>query len=344
MGTERIKDVPARPIVMRVGALGDMVLILPFLRQMADYHKGPVDLIGSGAWTRSLLEYQSCIHSVNILTSRNAPYWINRSQQRLVAWLRQRREQPIYLCETDKKSLSLARRAGMHKVYWAGDIPSIENEHWLERWNRAGHAWTKQESFTSDPESGHAPMPSTWLELPPGAKEDCKNWLAIKEWTTRPIVLLQPGNKRTMRRGAVDRASNKKFWPDRNWKAVCDAILKKTPEAQVLLCGSQQEAVYLRALENFIARPQVQSVADELPIPRLLALQSHASSMISVDTGPAHTAAALGCPLVVLFGGASVSLWKPRATIAAVKVCEPLAGNAMANVSPDAVIKAWQDL
>ncbi|MEW5297215.1 MAG: hypothetical protein WDW36_000439 [Sanguina aurantia] len=39
-----------------------------------------------------------------------------------------------------------------------------------------------------------------------------------------------------------------------------------------------------------------------LPLGRLKALLEIAHSMISVDTGPAHLAAAMGCPLVVLFG------------------------------------------
>jgi heptosyltransferase-2/heptosyltransferase-3 len=36
--------------------------------------------------------------------------------------------------------------------------------------------------------------------------------------------------------------------------------------------------------------------------------------MISVDTGPAHAAAALGLPLVVLFGGHSQAEWLPRSS------------------------------
>jgi heptosyltransferase-2/heptosyltransferase-3 len=47
---------------------------------------------------------------------------------------------------------------------------------------------------------------------------------------------------------------------------------------------------------------------------RLLALCASAHSMISVDTGPAHAAAALGLPLVVLFGGQPQAQWLPRSS------------------------------
>ena len=44
----------------------------------------------------------------------------------------------------------------------------------------------------------------------------------------------------------------------------------------------------------------------------LFALAEAASSMISVDTGPAHAAAALSVPLVVLYGAEMPSQWLPR--------------------------------
>ena len=42
------------------------------------------------------------------------------------------------------------------------------------------------------------------------------------------------------------------------------------------------------------------------------ALCARAHSMISVDTGPAHAAAALGVPLVVMFGAHWPTYWAPR--------------------------------
>jgi heptosyltransferase-2/heptosyltransferase-3 len=53
-------------------------------------------------------------------------------------------------------------------------------------------------------------------------------------------------------------------------------------------------------------------VAAALPLCQLLALCEVAHSMISVDTGPAHAAAAVGAPLIVLFGNSSPRHWLPR--------------------------------
>ena len=49
-----------------------------------------------------------------------------------------------------------------------------------------------------------------------------------------------------------------------------------------------------------------------VPFPGLFALCARAHSMISIDTGTAHAAAALGTPLVVLFGSTPPPQVTPR--------------------------------
>jgi len=68
--------------------------------------------------------------------------------------------------------------------------------------------------------------------------------------------------------------------------------------------------------------------------------------MISIDTGPAQAAAALGCPLIVLYGAQPPSLWLPRSPIGSAVVA--LGGLPQRNrvdlISLDEVIAAWQGL
>ena len=68
--------------------------------------------------------------------------------------------------------------------------------------------------------------------------------------------------------------------------------------------------------------------------------------MISVDTGPAHAAAALGAPVVVLFGGASQSVWLPRGGSG--RSIIGLGGrperNHVAAISVQEVVDAWDTL
>src|SRR5262249_33403060 len=67
----------------------------------------------------------------------------------------------------------------------------------------------------------------------------------------------------------------------------------------------------LDELRSAARLPGVVQVAT-LPIRLFFVLCEAAHSMISVDTGPAHGAAALGLKLVVLFGAQRQSRWLPR--------------------------------
>ena len=87
------------------------------------------------------------------------------------------------------------------------------------------------------------------------------------------------------------------------------------------------------------------NLAHELPIPRLLALTETAHGMVSVDTGPAHAAAALGCPLVVLFGAASPKKWRPLGPGTILTLGgEKAEQSRVDDIPAEAVIEAWQSL
>jgi heptosyltransferase-2/heptosyltransferase-3 len=68
--------------------------------------------------------------------------------------------------------------------------------------------------------------------------------------------------------------------------------------------------------------------------------------MVSVDTGPAQAAAALGCPLVVLYGAQPPAAWLPRSPTGSAVI--GLGGlperNRVDQISLDEVIAAWQAL
>ncbi len=332
------------PVVLRFGAMGDMVLILPLLRMLAEHAGQPVCLVTSGGWSRPLLAGQSAVGEIHVLTSRKAPYWFNRSQQALVHWLAGRRGAKVYVCETDSKSLWLVRKAGIPAadIRYAGDHPVRAGEHWVERWLRLGSEWLGQ--TTPDAAQRLAWLRSHWMASLPQAQADVHRWLQSKGWAGRPLLLIQPGNKRTMRRGAIDRPSNAKFWPHDRWVGLCHQLRQHNPQAVILFCGSPEEAAYTSELAAAVGDPGVVSVAHELPIPRLLALQALAVGMVSVDTGPAHSAAAQGCPLVVLFGVQDPALWRPYAVRAPVEVVQALGADgrpAMAAVTVQAVMAGW---
>jgi heptosyltransferase-2/heptosyltransferase-3 len=81
-------------------------------------------------------------------------------------------------------------------------------------------------------------------------------------------------------------------------------VLERLPDSRALLLGAPWERPWVKAVADACDDPRVVDASGELPLGRLVALCSRAHSCVSLDTGPAHVAAAAGCPLVVLVGRA----------------------------------------
>jgi heptosyltransferase-2/heptosyltransferase-3 len=97
----------------------------------------------------------------------------------------------------------------------------------------------------------------------------------------------------------------------------------------------------LEEIRAAAGRPRV--VVAGIGLRELFALCDTAHSMISVDTGPAHAAAALSLPLVVLYGAETPRYWLPRTPSGSPVVAvggPPLATRAD-QVPVEAVFEAW---
>jgi heptosyltransferase-2/heptosyltransferase-3 len=157
-------------------------------------------------------------------------------------------------------------------------------------------------------------------------------------------VLVQVGSKSTTRRGRpYQRRSNRKYWPIEHWAQVIAGIAALEPDAELLLMGVPAEAELNDEILAQARAPRARNAARELPMTRLLALLERARGMISVDTGPAHAAAALDCPLVVIFGMEDPVEYEPRSPSGAVVTLAGLVDGqrSMLGVAPEAVIEGW---
>jgi heptosyltransferase-2/heptosyltransferase-3 len=180
------------------------------------------------------------------------------------------------------------------------------------------------------------------LEVTAAALADCDAWIASQGWTGRPLVLVQPGNRRTMRgRKLRISAQDDKAWPIERWAALLRQINARMPQSVIVLCGAPRETLLLGWIADAVRLPAV--VPAELPLTRLLALCTRAHSMVSVDTGPAHAAAALSLPLVVLFGAHAQQEWLPRSPSgsAVVGIGGPPVSDRLDQIQVETVLAAW---
>jgi heptosyltransferase-2/heptosyltransferase-3 len=192
-------------------------------------------------------------------------------------------------------------------------------------------------------EDAHA-APRLYLDAKDRADADA--WLRQRALADAPLVLLQPGNWH-LRRWWQEREVDPKFWPVESWVGLLRSVHESLPAANLLLCGSPVETPVCEAIAREANLPRLKLATTDLPVRRLLGVLERAHSMVSVDSGPAHLAAAMGCPLVVLYGGKySPQNWARRSAfgqpIVNLGAQPPTAG--VARIAPAQVFAAWRGL
>jgi len=175
-------------------------------------------------------------------------------------------------------------------------------------------------------------------------RADLDAWLRSQGWSGRPIVMVQPGNHRSMSRRRdrwIRLRTDDKAWPMERWVSLLQRMHARMPNALIMLRGSHEEVAMLRRVQAATGLDSV--VVAGVGLRRLFALCEASHSMISVDTGPAHAAAALGLPLVVMYGAGPQRFWLPRSISGSpvIGVGGPPESTRVDQISVDAVFDAW---
>jgi len=342
-----------RPLVVRCGAFGDMVLLSALIRSLHARFRLPVDIVTSGPWSEPLLRGQPGVGEILSVRSRKTPYWLAGDQRRVVHRLRARGVGPTWFCDASEAARGMLERAGIGEEFIVDvkDHPLLPQEHATEQWRRLAHVTPA--AMRSSPQAAVPggeftdPEPGCYLRVSAEQRTDLDRWLRTRDLGNEPQILMQVGNKRTMRRGLRRLAVNNKYWPNERWAELIRFLRAEHPSHRIVLLGAVPEYALNQEVASLAGVEGVHNAADDLPIPRLVALLARGAGLITVDSGPAHAAAAVGCPQVVLFGKASPSLYRPIGTQGAdVKVlCGRVDGEAsMLGIQTSEVIGAWSTL
>lgn len=111
-------------------------------------------------------------------------------------------------------------------------------------------------------------------------------------------VLVHPGSRSAYR-----------VWPVERFAAVCD-LLQDRLGAQVFLTAGPVEK---SLVEQIRSQARTHLVALDAPpdVGRLAALLAQFDGFLCHDSGPMHVAAAVGTPVVALFGSQNTAIWRP---------------------------------
>jgi len=158
-----------------------------------------------------------------------------------------------------------------------------------------------------------------------------------------PIVAINPG---------ATYGSAKRWYPDR-FAAVADALSEEWGAA-VAVVGSPAEAPLAKEIEAAVRRGVV-NLAGKTTVREMMAILSLSSFLVTNDSGPMHIGAALGVPLVAIFGPTDwrrTSPWTSLAKVVRVEIdCSPCnlrtcdrGHECMLGVTPEMVVDAARQL
>lgn len=119
-----------------------------------------------------------------------------------------------------------------------------------------------------------------------------------------PLIGLAPGATHATKR-----------WPVAHFAALVVRLARALPDASFVLLGGAQDHELLGALEGATRPAGVRFVETDVAGMDVAGLAQATASLdllISVDTGPAHLGAAVGVPVVAIFGPTSPERWGPR--------------------------------
>ena len=345
---------PLTPTVFFFARLGDMVMITRMLNMLRRRYGRPCQVIGTGSWTPGTYAGNPDVADVWAF-HRHLPFVLDAAWRPVRQALRTSAPGPIYVCEKHYRQLPRIRRM----LYLSGVDPGRcvfltevplrgpvqMTEHLVDRMVELGARTPASLRPENYPQPAAAALDGPRLYVLESERAERERWLGARGFAGRELILIQPGNHRTMgpRRARWRRLNtDDKWWPVERWAELLQRIHREHAEAVLLLRGSREELDMLEEIRAAAGLASVATVGTTLR--QLYALSEAASSMVSVDSGPGHAAAALSVPLAVLYGAESPLYWLPRSPSGSpvVGVGGPPTSRRADQVSVDALFAAWR--
>jgi heptosyltransferase-3 len=175
---------------------------------------------------------------------------------------------------------------------------------------RYGWAYTHAAKVTNAFYDSHH-ITETYLALPAAAG------IPI---SSREIRLVAPPDELANAQRLVPRGGNKvlvhpgtrspfRVWPVERFADICDR-LQDDLGAQVFLTAGPGEQPLVEQIHSH-ARSHLIRLEPPLEVGRLAALLAQFDVFLCHDSGPMHVAAAVGTPVVALFGSQNATIWRP---------------------------------
>ena len=304
--TEEIRPAdtgPSKILVVRVGALGDTLMVTPLLRLLRQCHaRTEIDFFCSELAV-PLLELNPYLTGIFGLRGRNMPLALSLEKRRLVRQFRARDYDLAILLESAPRYRMLLQHARLRQIRSFAEIPFVAGLHAIvNNLNVAGIQDYQGKNLNMD-----LPLAAADLEAAD----------RILAGIPMPLVGVHIGwGPQGRKRRQAERLRG---WHLGNFVRLIRMILDQTP-ASIVLTGSGEDVRHTEFIRRQMPAGRVHSIAGRTKVRELAAVIKKLDLLVSVDSGPCHMAAALGTPLVVLWGPGRLEQTRPVSTLAPIKI------------------------
>jgi ADP-heptose:LPS heptosyltransferase len=300
-----------RILIVRAGAVGDVLMATPLISAIRNIF--PNSYLGflTSRYAMPLLQYNKEIDALYDIRYRKLPYLISMEKQKLVRKMRGARWDVIFLLESNPIFASLIKKFNAEAVYGFNPPPPP--------FMKGGEGEFKGIQFLPD-----SHVISNFLKLGSLLGKDLKEFPTKIYWNDAaaeriktilnklpanyPKIAIHAGFGPARRRGK--RAIGIRSWPIERFRETISRLHRETL-ASFVLTGTLKEFEINEAVREGLNVP-VLNLAGQTTVPELGALLKEMGMVISIDSSPAHIAAAVGTPLIVLWGPAIEANTSPR--------------------------------
>ena len=303
-----------RVVVRSTNWVGDALMTIPALRELRRLLPNAHLTLATRPWAKGLFEDADLVDDLLISNRRGLGSVVSQ----VVAWRKGRFDLAVVFPNAFEAALIPAIARIPFRVGYATDGRSalLTNPLPLPEWRSSKHEVFYYLNIIGELERLLDPkqtgtqnvmenQPDAFLRISETRQIEALAMLrAFGIRDSRPLVALCPGSIN----------SRAKRWPAERYAALADSLIEKL-NAEVLLIGSPEELDVSLELSRSM-RNKVFNLTGKTDLSQIAAVLSCVDLLVTNDTGPAHLAAALGRPTLVIFGPTNPLTTRPFSSVA----------------------------
>jgi heptosyltransferase-2 len=287
-----------RVVVRGTNWVGDAVMTIPALRELRRVLPHAHITLATRSWAEGLFMDADFLDDLLIYDRR--PRDLRAVARQTREWRRRAFDLALLFQNAFEAALIASAARVPQRIGYATDGRSALLTHALPLpvWRDERHEVFYYLNLVAELESllyGASQMedrePQFALDISEARKNQAREFLLSKAVRiTRPLIALCPGSTN----------SRAKRWPAESYAMLADRFIIEA-DAEVLLIGSPDEVEVSREVADRMHRQPI-FLTGQTDLAQAVNLLSLADVLITNDTGPAHIAAALNRPTLVIFG------------------------------------------